>query len=77
MKHFLVWIIFGLLLAGLLVLTPLIPTTDDRGPGEAIQGLYSHLDCDTQPGKRPWYEAVLTVDADGNESEFIYFLGCR
>jgi hypothetical protein len=40
----------------------------NRGPGEAIQGLYSHLNCDTQPGAAPWY-----VEVEGRR----FFMGCR
>lgn len=40
----------------------------NRGPGDAIQGLYSHLNCDTQPGTAPWY-----VETEGQR----FFMGCR
>lgn len=50
---------------------------EQTGHGEAIQGLYSHLNCDSQPGTKPWYETVKTVNALGEESYLIYFLGCR
>ena len=40
----------------------------DHGPGDAIQGLYSHLNCDTQPGAHPWY-----VESEGHN----FFMGCR
>ena len=40
----------------------------EHGPGDAIQGLYSHLNCDTQPGAHPWY-----VEVDNQR----YFMGCR
>jgi hypothetical protein len=75
MKEFLAFCFF--LFGGVALIWWVDEPLRQSGPGEAIQGIYSHLNCDTQPGKYPWYEAVLTVDADGNESEFIYFLGCR
>ena len=53
------------------------PATHLPAHGEAIQGLYSHLNCDSQPGTKPWYETVKTVNALGEESYLIYFLGCR
>jgi hypothetical protein len=34
----------------------------------AIQGEYSHLDCDSQPGTHPWY-----VESEGHQ----FFMGCR
>ena len=40
----------------------------NHGPGDAIQGLYSQLDCHTQPGASPWY-----VEVSGQR----YFMGCR
>jgi hypothetical protein len=38
------------------------------GPGEAIQGLYSHRSCDTQPGTAPWFNHV---------NHHTFFMGCR
>lgn len=39
----------------------------------AIQGVYSQLDCNTQPGARPWY--VTALGDDGRYHDF--FMGCR
>jgi hypothetical protein len=43
----------------------------------SIQGELSHLNCDTQPGKAPWYEYTLVTNALGETSYLIYFMGCR
>ena len=49
----------------------------DASENWAIQGVYSQLDCHNQPGTHPDYETAPSVDADGNESVLIYFLGCK
>jgi hypothetical protein len=39
-----------------------------QGPGDAIQGLTSYLDCSSQPGTHPWY-----VEVESHQ----FFMGCQ
>jgi hypothetical protein len=70
--------VLALLTGGFLVGLWIISATGCADPhaGEAswsLQGIYSQLDCSTQPGARPWY--VTALGDDGRYHDF--FMGCR
>lgn len=64
------WMLMGIVCIAVwaAILTTCTVLRTANNPGDAIQGLYSHLNCDTQPGAAPWY-----VESNGQR----FFMGCR